>query len=656
MKLLKSKIVLGVVVAAGLAFAGSVSAAYVHTTTLKMGMTNSQVMSLQQTLNMTSCKVAASGAGSMGSETMYFGGLTKAAVMCFQTANALVADGIVGAFTGGKLQNVTGGPVTGTPGCPTGALFNTITGASCTNTTSLPTGCTSTAGYSPINGVKCDTTTSTPNTPSGPLQGGAGDVTISSSSTDVEDTVGEGDTENVLAFEVEAEDSDVNVTSVRVVLVNDGFDAGDGSSENLTRYIDEVTIMMDDEEVGSADASDFSKDSGSPDEFSKSIALSGAVIREGDEARFHVAVKAVDTIEEDDQEDADWNVLAETIRFEDATGAILTADVDETNNFDFEDASENDEVSLKASSENPDDTNVQVDEDDESEDTLGLVAKLDVDEDSSDIEVTSLTVTVDVTNFDSTGNDVVDGSDDIDVSATSQWASRIIDTVTVTVGDEEFEADLDDNVGAAQDVVNGDGTVTYTVDFDGDVMIDAGDIEDIEVSFVFNSQDGNYNDGVVVQATLANEDIEAETEDDEITVDGSDQIGAELTLTISGATVEVDDTTHSQSENADVGTFTFEVTITAEDADVDVDATSVVETLLGGTDTSYTSISIVNTDSDAQENGANDYTVLDGESNTFAITYTHDPDAAGSYYVRLDSIAGIVVDELNGPESLVAAP
>ena len=107
---LKSKVLLGgmIVLAAvvGAMFIATTANAYTHSMTLKMGSTGSQVMELQKALNAGSCKVAASGVGSSGMESSYFGGLTKAAVMCYQSANSLTADGIVGPMSGAKLGMV----------------------------------------------------------------------------------------------------------------------------------------------------------------------------------------------------------------------------------------------------------------------------------------------------------------------------------------------------------------------------------------------------------------------------------------------------------------------------------------------------------------------------------------------------------------------
>ncbi len=63
------------------------------TLTLRTGMSDQQVKTLQQTLNAAGYAVAASGPGSSGSETERFGALTRAAVRKFQCDKGIVCQG-----------------------------------------------------------------------------------------------------------------------------------------------------------------------------------------------------------------------------------------------------------------------------------------------------------------------------------------------------------------------------------------------------------------------------------------------------------------------------------------------------------------------------------------------------------------------------------
>ncbi|MDP3999647.1 MAG: peptidoglycan-binding domain-containing protein [bacterium] len=91
------------------------------TRSLTVGFTGEDVRCLQKYLNAAGHAVAASGAGSVGNESTYFGSLTRAAVAKWQAANGVVpAVGYFGPLSQAKYNSMAGGVVT-VPGTTTPA-------------------------------------------------------------------------------------------------------------------------------------------------------------------------------------------------------------------------------------------------------------------------------------------------------------------------------------------------------------------------------------------------------------------------------------------------------------------------------------------------------------------------------------------------------
>jgi len=302
------KFLIGTLSVAALAFAMVVSAADFGSVTLKVGSKGEAVKTLQVLVGATPVDGV-------------FGNMTKAKVMVWQAANGLTADGVFGPASKAKAAGVVVTPPTGgtfPAGCTSAAGFSTTTGASCATVSTLPAGCTSTAGFSSTTGASCSGAAVS----TGALTGSAGEITVTETSTDVEDPAIEGQATKVLGFKVEASDSDVAIKTLKVTLEN--TDAP-GSSYRLANYVNSVDIMMGSTKVGSADAADFAKDGYS---YSKSIALSDAVVKMGSskKATFYVVINAATNIDSTDMTDSRWDIDVSNIRFQDATGVIMTSD------------------------------------------------------------------------------------------------------------------------------------------------------------------------------------------------------------------------------------------------------------------------------------------------------------------------------------------
>jgi hypothetical protein len=235
------------------------------------------------------------------------------------------------------------------------------------------------AGYfGPISRAKLASSPSTPgsdDSSSGDLEGGDGDIQVDQITSVDNETLNEADSEQVIGFEVEADDSDVMVERVNVL-----FSTTTG--ERPWKFFDEVALYAGDEKIADVDASD-SDEWDETDNDIYEISFSGLkeVVKDGDTTKFYVEVTSADSIDDTDLP-IDWKVTIEkdAVRALNAEGInVYGPSADKDSQFDQEVADSSDlKITYKAS-EN-EDQSIEVDDsndvtEDEDESSVWLCKK-----------------------------------------------------------------------------------------------------------------------------------------------------------------------------------------------------------------------------------------------------------------------------------------
>lgn len=165
--------VAGVSLVLSFAFALTVSAA-TFSRNLTVGSRGADVMDLQKTLNAAGFAVSASGAGSVGNETTYFGPATRAALAKFQASKGISP--AVGYFGPLTRANVNALATATTPTTPTNPIGTTPT----TPVVSVGTGLAVSVPVQPANSVAPESAARIPFTKVVLTAGTDGDVTVNS--------------------------------------------------------------------------------------------------------------------------------------------------------------------------------------------------------------------------------------------------------------------------------------------------------------------------------------------------------------------------------------------------------------------------------------------------------------------------------------------
>jgi len=559
------------------------AAAYVHTGTLRQGDSGAQVLSLQERL-------------SVSPMTGYFGSITKAAVMAFQAASGLVADGVVGPATGAALSS-SSTPSYPPPysssypaGCSSYSGYSSVTGLPCSApAASYPAGCMSAMGYSPTTGMKCDgsvsgnypagCTSSTGyssttgmscsggSSPSGSLSGGAGSVDSYDLASGLSnEEVGEDATDvKVAGLEVEnADDSDIDVTALKLV-----FDEGTAGSD-FEDYAAEVSIWLGNEEVARVDGDAFNDDNN----WTKTVTLDDAMIKAGDTEILYVAISGISNLDSNDATDT-WTVDFTSMRFVDAEGDSISEDPGvAATTFSFESFATSADTELKitesgTANELVNDAHlINVDATDVTDNVKLLAFDLKLEGDS-DVNIDALPVTL--TSTEAAGTDFDEAGD-------------IVTSLYLYADGEEIGSESVDGTAAG----TADTQVVLFDDLDYDMK--AGDKVNFVVKGKFVSLAGvlDLNDTIAAafgetETNLATFDAEDESGEDLADADktgtaNSDastvrDVGFDLKF-VSGTAILSHAADLVVTTDDDQGTFAVTFDVTAWDGDIYIDGTS----------------------------------------------------------------------------------
>lgn len=433
---------------------------------------------------------------------------------------------------------------------------------------------------------------------------------------------------------LEAQDGDIEISRIDVSLVG----MNTPTEADPWQVFDTVSLWVDGEMVAEMDASDEDE---YLDEDDGSLRFSDLdlVAMEDEEMEILVSVSVQDGIDGAGT-DADWDLVVEEVRYFDADGVATDDDSTDgigtdTASFEIVKEGEGDELSVRTSTEDPDSTTIELEDDKKSEWVSIFAFDLDASDSDGDVVVNGLTVTVDATS-----NGTIAASSSV----------FIADAMLVIDGEEYDDYTITGSTMNDQ----------YVFDFDDEAMIDAESTETVEFRVEFKAL-ALANEGATVQASVVdtidagtNVDVDAESEGGENIVTDGSATGEVHTLRTSGAILEAGTMSQVIKANTDVttaddeGVFKIEFDVTAFEDDLYIEDSEptrgTVESnrgvnyqiLLGGV-VATSGIAVATLDSDA-ELEAGRFLVQEGNTETFTLTVEFDPSVTGSYKLQLYSL------------------
>lgn len=579
---------------------------YTWTRDLSQGSTGPDVMKLQQFLNADAdTRVAASGAGSVGAETEYYGPATAAAVSKMQVkyrAEVLSPAGLVNP--------------TGFFGPSSRAKANSVCVAAPVVTV-------------PDVDEDMDEDEMEDEDDMVELRGEADLDSVDVEDAD-EDTVEEGDVDAPIAsLQVEFSNGDAEINRIDLRLK---AAAGNGESDPWDVF-ETISLWVDGDKVAEVDA-------GSRNDYlnrsNGTLRFSGLniVAMEDEELEIVVGAEIKSTVRDLGASD-DWEISLVGMRYFDADGVSDSPSVSASGasqsilNGGFatirvEEAGEGQELRFSLASTNPSAADILVDTDSRTNGVNVLVANLRADD--GDIEIDRLVV---------------------DVLTTGALIANVVNDVRIVVDGKTFRKD-------GNPVAIGTSTLRYLFDIDYDVEVEDGDTARAEVLVDFQKQSGNYNNGQTVRANFVVASTTAEGNGGNTPDFKGSAISEIHKLVAEGIVASLKSaatpviTNKDNSPQTSTGEFRMQFEITAVEETMWIPQTVVRNTwtnegiLFRMLDNNFAQVNTgTTTPSFSRVSGGtvegNFVRIEDGETATFELVVTFDPAAQGAF--RLEAMA-----------------
>jgi hypothetical protein len=567
-----------------------IPADFAFSTPMGQGAEGVAVQYLQILLNADpATQVAASGVGSAGNETTYYGPATAAAVVKFQNKYASEVLTPLGLTAG-----------TGYFGNSSIAKANALLGGE--------------APVDPTDPVEDDDImemlqeiaeavaalkTRVDDLESGVTEGTEGTVELSVSPDVYSVTVKANQHKAVAKFDIEAKDSDLTVQRVNVTFYESAL-----TESELRAMLDTAYLYYDGEEVGAVELTRDNLKDGDTHEFYVSFTGLNIEVAEGDTESITVKVDAENFTADEIGADLTVRIAADGIRALDTAGInqYNASDVDRDFSFSTGDLAT---IVSSVSDDTPEEGVIEVIADELTEDVT--LAIFNVKAEDGDAEMTDVSVTI--------------TSTDQNVDAVIARLRLYVDGVFV----EELTSELDGDMSSAE---------SFEVDY---IAMEEDDEMEIEVvADIYGTDNFSDAEGVTLTATLT--EVAALDADENSVSDGTDRTGETQSLYTAVPTLELTDSGIERTDDRDVADAYLTFEVTAVGGDIYIDDTTTVAlvfaTYAGVSDTTWTVDTTVGGD---YTDGGTYYLIEEDETMTFDVvgdlgTTGNDSD---STFVRL---------------------